>query len=244
MTLVKICGITNFPDAQVAVEAGADFLGFIFYEKSPRQAAPEVAARIIQAFDPDDHVVGIGVYVSPPCDQVRMTLAECDLKAAQIHKLGRDELRDVQHAVYGAAYAAVQPRTLDEALTALDLVNFDSGADYAPFWRGPVWCPQLLIDAYHPDLHGGTGQRADFEIAREMLKRMPRLMLAGGLTPDNVGEAIRAVRPWAVDVASGTEIAGSPGKKDHGKVRAFIQAVREVDKELGYDSHDRQDDNS
>jgi phosphoribosylanthranilate isomerase len=71
-----------------------------------------------------------------------------------------------------------------------------------------------------------------------MLKRMPRLVLAGGLTPDNVGEAIRAVRPWAVDVASGTEIAGSPGKKDHGKLRAFIQAVREVDKELGYDSHD------
>ncbi len=230
MTLVKICGLTNFLDAQAAVEADADFLGFIFYAKSPRAATPEVAARIMQAFD--DGPAGIGVFVSPNADEVKAILSECGLKAAQVHRLGADDLRSVRARVYGAAYAAIQPRTHGEALASLDLVNFDANAGDPPRkpYRTPPWCPQLLVDAYHPGLHGGTGQRADLEIGQQLAARVPRLALAGGLTPDNVAEAIRAVRPWAVDVASGVE--ASPGKKDHGKVRAFIQAVREVDKEL------------
>jgi phosphoribosylanthranilate isomerase len=233
MTLVKMCGITNVADAQVAVEAGADFLGFIFADKSPRKITPETAARIVQVFeDVDGGPKGIGVFVSPASAEVKRILTDCGLKAAQVHRLNRDELREVQSAVYGAAYAAIQPRTLDEALTALDLVNFDSGAGDPPTRpsRTPPWCPQLLVDAYHPGLHGGTGQQADLDIARQLAIRVPRLVLAGGLTPDNVARAIRAVRPWAVDVASGTE--SSPGQKDHGKIRAFIQAVRAVDKEL------------
>jgi phosphoribosylanthranilate isomerase len=234
MTLVKICGITNFIDAQVAVEAGADFLGFIFYDKSPRKTDPDVAARIMQAFDDVGDPVGIGVFVSPPCETVKQTLTDCGLKAAQIHRVNQDELRDIQHSVYGAAFAAIQPKTVDEALTALPLVNFDSQAGDPPqrVFRTPMWCPQLLVDAYHTSLPGGTGHRADPAIAQEMIRHVPRLVLAGGLTPDNVADAIRAVRPWAVDVASGTE--ESPGKKDHGKVRAFIEAVRAADRE--YDS--------
>src|SRR5262245_21030562 len=98
MTLVKICGLTNFEDARVAIEAGADFLGFIFYDKSPRAAAPDAVSMITQAFvagkitDP----VGVGVFVNPTGAEVKSRLAECGLKAAQVHKLNRDELRDVQ----------------------------------------------------------------------------------------------------------------------------------------------------
>ncbi len=234
MTLVKICGLTNFVDAQAAVEAGADFLGFIFYEKSPRKADPEVVARIMQAFDDPAAPIGVGVFVSPPCEDVRQTLTDCGLKAAQVHKLKRDELLAIQAATYGTTYAAIQPRTLDEALTALDLVNDDARAGAndpsALRFRTPWWCPQLLVDAYHPGLYGGTGQQADLDIVRRLIDRVSRLVLAGGLTPDNVGEIIGAVHPWAVDVASGTESA--PGQKDHGKMRAFIQAVRDADKDL------------
>jgi phosphoribosylanthranilate isomerase len=230
MTLVKICGLTNFLDAQAAVEAGADFLGFIFYAKSPRAATPEVAARIMQAFD--DGPAGVGVFVSPEADEVKATLSEGGLKAAQIHRIGPNELREVRSRLYGAAYAAIQPQSYGEALASLGLVNFDPDAGDPPTkpYRTPAWCPQLLVDAYHPSLHGGTGQRADLDIGRQLAARVPRLTLAGGLTPDNVAETIRTVRPWAVDVASGVETA--PGKKDHGKVRAFIQAVRDVDKEF------------
>jgi phosphoribosylanthranilate isomerase len=187
----------------------------------------------MQVFDDvDGGPKGVGVFVSPDSAEVKRLLADCGLKAAQLHRLNRDELRAVQSAVYGAAYAAIQPRTLDEALTALDLVNFDSGAGDPPTrpFRTPSWCPQLLVDAYQPGLHGGTGQQADLDLARQLASRIPRLVLAGGLTPDNVAGAIRAARPWAVDVASGTE--SSPGQKEHGKVRAFVQAVRAVDKEL------------
>jgi phosphoribosylanthranilate isomerase len=230
MTFIKICGLTNFEDAKVAADAGADYLGFIFYEKSPRKADPEVAARIMQAFEGETRyriVTGVGVFVSPEADQVKRTLTDTGLKAAQVHKLNRDELQAIRKLVYGAAFAATQPRTLDEALVALELLDGHGGND---LYHTPRWCPQLLIDAYHPDLHGGTGHQANFDVAREMVARVPRLVLAGGLTPDNVAEAIRAVRPWAVDVASGVEQA--PGKKDHGKVRAFIQAVREVEKDV------------
>src|SRR5262249_25467776 len=201
MTFFHICGLTNFKDGQLAAEAVADYLGFIFYEKSPRKADPEAVARIMDVFWGEDRyrtLVGVGVFVSPAADEVKGTLKGCQLKAAQIHKLSGDELRVVRQVTYGAAFAAVQPRSLPEALTALDLLNPETGTEF----RTPGWCPQLLIDAYPPALHGGTGQRADFDVARELATRVPRLVLAGGLTPDNVGEAVRTVKPWAVDVAS------------------------------------------
>src|SRR5436190_18000508 len=110
MTLVKICGLTNFLDAQAAVEA--DFLGFIFYQKSPRAATREVAAWIMQAFD--DGPAGIGVFVSPEADEVKATLSECGLKAAQAHRLGPHELGTIRARMYGAAFAAIQPQTTAE----------------------------------------------------------------------------------------------------------------------------------
>jgi phosphoribosylanthranilate isomerase len=232
MTFVKICGLTNLEDARVAVEAGADMLGFIFYEKSPRRADPAVVAQIMGEFESEDRyktLVTVGVFVGPTADHVKATLKQTHLKAAQVHKLNRDEMGAVRQAIYGAAFPAIQPRSLNEALTALDLVRLDS-APGNDLHRTPGWCPQLLVDAYSPDLYGGTGLRVDLDLVREMMLRVPRLMLAGGLTPDNVGEVIRAVHPWAVDVASGVE--QTPGKKDHGKVKAFIQAVREAEKDF------------
>jgi phosphoribosylanthranilate isomerase len=232
MTFVKICGLTNFADTQAAVEAGADYLGFIFYEKSPRRVDPEVVTRITSIFDAEDRyktLVSIGVFVSPTESQAKAALTLWGLKAVQAHKLNATELEALRGTSYGAAFAAIQPRTLDEALTALELVRFDS-APGNDLYHTPGWCPQLLIDAYHPGLYGGTGQRVNFELATEMAARVPRLVLAGGLNPENVAEAVRTVRPWAVDVASGVE--ASPGKKDHGKIRAFIQAVREAEKEF------------
>jgi phosphoribosylanthranilate isomerase len=231
MTLVKICGLTNLEDARVAAEACADMLGFIFYEKSPRRVDPQVVAQIMQEFESQDRyktLITVGVFVGPAADHVKATLKQTRLKASQVHKLNRDELGEVRKAIYGATFAAIQPRSLPEALTALDAVA--DGATGNDLHRTPGWCPQLLVDAYSPELYGGTGLRVDLDLVREMGLRVPRLVLAGGLTPDNVGEVIRAVHPWAVDVASGTE--QSPGKKDHGKVRAFIQAVREAEKDF------------
>ncbi|HLY29192.1 MAG TPA: phosphoribosylanthranilate isomerase [Aggregatilineales bacterium] len=232
MTLVKICGLTNFADAQVAIDAGADLVGFIFYEKSPRMAEPAEVARIMSAYAGEDRyktLVSVGVFVHPGTEEVKATLATCGLRAAQLHSLNADEMADMRRMTYGAAFAAVRPRSSDEALTALELIRFDS-APGNDLYRTPGWCPQLLVDAHHTELHGGTGQQANHDAARELVARVPRLVLAGGLTPDNVAEAIRAVRPWAVDVASGVE--ATPGKKDHGKVRAFIQAVRDTEKEF------------
>jgi phosphoribosylanthranilate isomerase len=227
MTLVKICGLTNVEDAKIAAEADADFLGFIFYEKSPRRADPEMVVQAMGLFAGEDRyqtLAGVGVFVSPTPIQVRATLTSCGLKIGQVHGLNREEMHAVYVANFGKAYPVIRPRTLDEALAGLELLNPEKDLH-----KTPGWCPQLLIDGYHPELQGGTGQRADLDIAREMVQRVPRLVLAGGLTPDNVADAIRVVRPWAVDVASGVE--QSAGKKDHGKVRAFIQAVRDVDKE-------------
>ncbi len=232
MTLVKICGLTNFADAQAAIEAGADFVGFIFYEKSPRKADPAEVARILSAYAGEDRyrtLVSVGVFVSPGMEQVKATLTYCGLKAAQLHNLNASEMADARRVTYGAAFATIRPRSVEEALTALDLVRADS-APGNDLYRTPGWCPQLLVDAHHAELQGGTGQQANHNAAHELTLRIPRLMLAGGLTPDNVAEAIRTVRPWAVDVASGVE--ASPGKKDHGKIRAFIQAVRDTEKEF------------
>jgi phosphoribosylanthranilate isomerase len=224
MTQIKICGLTTVEDVQTAVDAGAEFLGFIFHEKSPRYVTTAQVVAImdfLRAYDTFRLPLCVGVFVNPTVAQVEQTLAATGLQAAQIHKATPDLIREMRGQFRGSLYPAVQPRTTEEIapFTALD----DNPAVYPTAF----WLPQLMIDAYHPDLSGGTGHRADLSLAAEIAATVPRLMLAGGLTPENVAETVRVVRPWAVDVSSGVE--ASPGKKDHGKIRAFVHAVRAVD---------------
>ncbi|MBE7469591.1 MAG: N-(5'-phosphoribosyl)anthranilate isomerase [Anaerolineae bacterium] len=239
MTKVKICGITNLEDALVAVEAGADLLGFIFYEPSPRYVRPETVREIVsgvkcqvsgdtvqEAKDRDQrpyaprtthHVAFVGVFVNSPLDTVAHLLDFCQLDAAQLH--GEESPEFVRHFA-GRAFKALRPQSPEEAET---LIQYYQPPNLLTFQ--PSNLPLLLLDAYHPNLYGGTGHVTDWEMAASIARRYP-IMLAGSLTPENVIEAIRVVQPWGVDVSSGVE--RQKGRKDHEKVRALVEAVRNV----------------
>jgi phosphoribosylanthranilate isomerase len=222
-TQVKICGLTNIEDVQAAVDAGAEFLGFIFYEKSPRYVTITQVAGVmafLRGYDTFRLPLCVGVFVNPSLEQVEQTLAQTGIQAAQIHKASPDVIRDMRQRLLGSLYPALQPRSLDEITPYIAL------DDEPGLYPTAFWLPHLLVDAYHPDLAGGTGTTADSDLAAQIALRVPRLMLAGGLTPENVADTVRRVRPWAVDVSSGVE--ASPGKKDHARLRRFIQAVRTV----------------
>ncbi len=221
-TRVKICGLTNAEDALVAAEAGADLLGFIFYERSPRYVTPTQVCAIVaqvRSLGYRSPVTGhrspilVGVFVNPSVAQVLETLEHCGLDLAQLH--GEEE-PEVLAALGGRAFKALRPATLAEAQTA--------AGRYASL--GPMAGPNLLIDTYHPTLRGGSGQTGDWSLAADLAGRH-RLLLAGGLTPDNVAAAIAQVRPWGVDVAGGVEAA--PGRKDHHRLHAFIAAAHSAD---------------
>jgi phosphoribosylanthranilate isomerase len=212
---VKICGLTNLADAQAAVAAGADLLGFIFFPKSPRYVTPERVREIIQALDRRPPTAG--VFVNESSAAVAQILDFCGLDLAQLH--GEEPPEMVTGDLGGRAYKALRPRSLDEAL------NLASRYAPAPPPEGETICPALLVDAYHPHLRGGTGETGDWGLAAALAGRY-RLLLAGGLGPANVAEAVRAVRPWGVDVSSGVESA--PGQKDHAAVRAFVAAAKAI----------------
>ncbi len=215
MTIVKICGITNLDDALCAIDAGADMLGFIFYPTSPRGTTGEAAREIIgeirrQMTDDGRHsVVGrqpsavtlVGVFVNETPEHMLQVLAQTGMDAIQ---LSGNESIETLRALKNTGYKVV--RKLHEA--------FAFGGQQAH----PA-LPELVLEADHPTLYGGTGQRANEQLALQ-LARQHRLMLTGGLTADNVTDVVRAVQPWGVDVASGVE--ASKGKKDHTKVRAFV----------------------
>lgn len=212
-TRLKICGLTNLADAQLAVEAGADFLGFILYPKSPRYVPPATVRRIIQELSAGRDAAlpkTVGVFVDTQVEEIQVILDQTGLDLAQLHG---DEPETALAALQGRGYKVVRPADAAAAQAALCFVNHP--ADHAP---------QLLVDTYHPTLYGGSGQTGDWSLAEALMPDVPRLMLAGGLTPNNVGQAVTAVRPWAVDVASGVEAA--PGRKDPAKLRDFAAAVR------------------
>jgi len=214
---IKICGITNIEDARCAAEAGAEFLGFIFYPPSPRNVSVVEAGRIVrsvrQAFGAESPTF-VGVFVDESPAGVRAAIEGAGLDLVQLHG---HEPPEMVRALQPFAFKALRPRTLEEVEAA-----FDTYRDVVP-QQGKV--PQFLIDAYDPDRYGGTGERADGQIARRLAGQC-RLMLAGGLTPETVGAAIEQVRPWGVDVSSGVE--REKGRKDHARVRAFVDAVRAV----------------
>jgi len=214
-TRVKICGITNLDDALAAIEAGADLLGFVFYPQSPRYVEPKAVARITEELI-DRHAPLsarlVGVFVDEPVARVREIMAQCHLHLAQLH--GSEPPVEVR-MLQPFAYKAIRPKQRGDAEAAV--------ATYAPVMQLSEDRPAFLIDAYHPWRPGGTGQVTDWIAAKVLAWRFP-ILLAGGLTPENVAAAVQIVQPWGVDVASGVEAA--PGRKDHRKIRAFIDAVK------------------
>jgi phosphoribosylanthranilate isomerase len=204
MTRVKICGITSLEDALTAVDAGADALGFVFFRESPRHIFPEQAARIIQQLPPFVQVVGL--FVNEETTAINEIADLCRLDLVQLHG---DEPADYCCQIRRRVLKAFRVRSL----TCLDPISEYPVAGY-------------LLDTFSPSFYGGTGTSFNWEIASEAVRRHQRIILAGGLTPDNVAEAVRRVHPWAVDVSSGVESA--PGKKDADKVRRFICNAKEA----------------
>lgn len=213
---VKICGITTLADGLAAIELGADLLGFNFYPPSPRSLAPAACARLVSALkDHGARAILVGIFVNEPPERVIRILDECGLDLAQ---LSGDEPLEALAALGGRVYKGLRPAGPDTALR--------DAARYA----APSGAPALLIDAPpqpgdapQPTQYGGTGRTGDWTLAEPLARRYP-LLLAGGLNPENVAAAIRRVRPWGVDVASGVESA--PGRKDYARLQRFIQAAR------------------
>jgi phosphoribosylanthranilate isomerase len=210
MVHVKICGITNLADARAACDLGAYALGLNFYEKSPRVIAPATAWNIRRRLP--DGIQAVGVFVNWKPAAVIALCASLQLSAAQLHG---DE--SVQHvALCSKSLPVIKAFRVPPSISAARLAKFPRDT-------------QFLLDAAKPGQYGGSGRIANWTIARRIAAARP-IILAGGLTPDNVAEAIRTVRPHAVDVASGVE--SRPGKKDRGKMREFFREVERANRDL------------
>jgi phosphoribosylanthranilate isomerase len=199
---VKICGITSAEDALAAVDAGADALGFMFYAPSPRCVTGEVAARIIHQLPP--FVAKVGVFVNPTAEEVRQAMADCGLDTLQFHGEEPPEFCRQFGLKALKAFRVQGPDTL-KAL---------------PHYSDLTW----LLDSFVAGTRGGTGNSFNWDLAAQVVRMGGRVILAGGLTPENAAEAVRKVRPYALDVSSGVE--SMPGRKEAAKVRAFIAAAR------------------
>jgi phosphoribosylanthranilate isomerase len=242
MTWVKICGITNLEDALVAVDAGADAVGFVFYQKSPRCVSVETAREIVAKLP--EKIEKIGVFVDPDADVVHVLL-NTGLTGTQsyvslggiagsknpVKATGRScfpertrFLLALPMTVFGEDVSRVEQLVTNFAASRKNLPDGISLPD--------GFLDTFLLDSGNLRQPGGTGHRFDWRRARDLAEEMRKdglkLVVAGGLTPGNVGEAIAILKPWGVDVSSGVE--ARPGKKDPEKVRAFVRAVREADR--------------
>ena len=210
MVRVKICGITNVKDALLACDLGADAIGLNFYEKSPRCISPFTASRIIAKLPP--FVAVIGVFVNWQAAPVVSLAKALGLAAAQLHG-------DEPPSLVGE---------IAKKVSVIKALPVGKGSALPPFarYRGAA---AFLLDAPHSGQYGGTGHLTDWKAAQTAAKSQC-ILLAGGLTPENVAEAILAVRPYAVDVTSGVE--SKPGKKDPAKLRTFFEAVARANRQL------------
>jgi phosphoribosylanthranilate isomerase len=201
MVRVKICGITNVEDALLAVAAGADAIGLIFYKESPRALLREQAAAIVRVLPP--FVQAVGLFVNADIGFVNATADACRLDIVQLHGEESPE------------FCGLVQRRVIKAFRVKDAASLDPMKNYR--------VAGYLLDAWSPKAHGGTGTTFNWEVAKIAGKFGP-IILAGGLTPDNVRKAVESVAPYGVDVSSGVESA--PGKKDLEKVREFIRRAK------------------
>jgi phosphoribosylanthranilate isomerase len=203
MTFVKICGTTNLEDALAAVAAGADALGFNFYTRSPRYISPAAARKIVDQLP--DSVLKIGVFVNEEPQSLLPILTQAGLSAVQLHG---DESPEYCRLM-GERYV---------------IKAFAAGDDFNP---EAYQVEAIMLDTKDNRLRGGTGRVFDWSIAQRANQSNVKLFLAGGLSPENVAAAITTVRPYAVDACSSLEDA--PGRKNHERLRAFINAVRSIE---------------
>jgi phosphoribosylanthranilate isomerase len=200
-TKIKICGITNMEDAQAAADYGADALGFIFYKESKRYVDPEVAKSIVSALPP--FITTVGVFVNHDLGEISRIKETTGIQVAQLHG---DETPE---------FASSLPIEVIKVIRVKDKSDLDKVAQYSG--------QAILFDTYSDKEYGGTGESFDWKILNN-LSSEKKVVLSGGLNPENVLEAIQIVRPYAVDVSSGVE--DTPGKKDHTKIKKFIEAIK------------------
>ena len=206
MVLVKVCGITNLDDALAAADAGADALGFNFYQRSPRYVRPEAARPIVDRLQADyPNLLNVGVFVNESLDTIKRIAAAAGVSALQLHGNETPEY-----------CKALQGHNLIKVFSASDKFAPQTVLDYD--------VQAIMLDAVDKEAFGGTGKLSNWAVARETRELVPKLFLAGGLSADNVADAIRQVHPFAVDACSRLESA--PGVKDEARVRSFIAAVR------------------
>lgn len=204
MLRVKICGIQHVEDALLAAEQGADAIGFIFYAKSPRYVTPEQANQISAQLPP--HVSRVGVFVNPEESELRAIQSEVKLDAIQIHGLPTVKK---YRALNGSAF--ILAIAVSEISIQENLESYRQHSD------------AILCDTHHPNLFGGTGKSFDWKIAKDLTSKY-RIIIAGGLNPENVARAVDAVNPYAVDINSGVE--AYPGKKDPIKIKQIFKKLR------------------
>ncbi len=214
MTWTKICGITNLEDALTAVDAGADALGFVFYESSPRRIDPEAARKIVKELP--EMIEKVGVFVNQTEESICVLADAAGLTAVQLH--GDNEDPHVADLI-------AERRPHLKVVVGISM-HHPKPEGWAMMWHPDV-VHAFLVDSGNSSNYGGTGKIFDWQASQrsiEEIARLGRVVVAGGLTPGNVTAAIRMLRPWGVDVASGVETR--PGMKDREKVRAFVAAVR------------------
>jgi phosphoribosylanthranilate isomerase len=201
---IKICGVTNIKDARACSELGASMIGFNFYPQSPRYIEPKLARRIIETIPPG--ICAVGVFVDAGAEQIRNIADLAGVQCVQLHGSASPETC----RVLAREFRVIRAFSMDPQFRPEDISLFGD-------------C-DVLVDAYHPSLRGGTGLTCDWPAARASRSFARFLILSGGLTKQNVGQAIATVAPHAVDVCSGVESA--PGTKDHQALEDFIAAVR------------------
>ena len=212
MVKVKICGITNFEDAVAATEAGADMLGFNFYRPSSRYIEPDRAREIVERLGNDGKnrsITMVGVFVDESIDSLVRIVNEVRLDAVQLHGEESPE--------FCAELKSLLP---DKAIIKALRVN----GSFDPRAASSYSVKAIMLDAFHEQLRGGTGRAIDWDIAKTVRDLVPQLWLSGGLSPENVAEAISRVQPFAVDACSSLESA--PGRKDASRMKEFVRAVR------------------